>query len=104
MISLAYTEDALKCGSTVTVLTILCPCMQGYWNVLLDGRRIKTPSKEVLKVPSRLIAMAIAAEFQYQAQDYVRSSTQAPTACLRTIILTIVHHEAIAGFTMAFGA
>lgn len=44
---------------------------QGYWNVLLDGRRVKTPSKEILHVPSKILAMAIAAEFQYQGQDYV---------------------------------
>lgn len=46
--------------------------MQGYWNVLLDGRRVKTPNKDVLHVPSKLLAMAIAAEFQYQGKDYVR--------------------------------
>lgn len=40
--------------------------------MLLDGRRVKTPSKEVLTVPSKLIAMAIAAEFQLQGPDYVR--------------------------------
>eukprot|EP00892_Ulva_mutabilis_P008893 jgi/Ulvmu1/6376/UM003_0004.1 len=52
------------------------PGVSGYWNVLLDGRRVKTPNKDVLKVPSQLLAVAIAAEFQYQAKDYVRPITQ----------------------------
>lgn len=48
----------------------------GRWNVLLDGRRVKTPQKEVLLVPSRMLAMAAAAEFQYQSADLVRPITQ----------------------------
>jgi chaperone required for assembly of F1-ATPase len=50
--------------------------MQGHWNVLLDGKRIKTPSKAPLAVPSQLLAMAIAAEFQSQSDDYIRPITQ----------------------------
>lgn len=48
--------------------------LQGHWSILLDGKRVKTPSSEPLSVPSRLLACAIAAEFQYQSSEYVRLS------------------------------
>ena len=49
--------------------------LKGHWNVLLDGKTVKTPKKEALSVPSHLLALAIAAEFQSQAADAVRPST-----------------------------
>lgn len=36
------------------------------WNVMLDYRTLKTPSKRVLKLPSVALANAIAAEWEYQ--------------------------------------
>lgn len=48
--------------------------VQGHWSILLDGKRVKTPAREPLAVPSHLIACAIAAEFQYQSTRYVRFS------------------------------
>jgi chaperone required for assembly of F1-ATPase len=44
--------------------------------VLLDGRKVKTPARQPLSVPSRMLAMAIAAEFQGQGSDYVRPILQ----------------------------
>lgn len=36
------------------------------WNVMLDYRTLKTPSKKPLKCPSPSLAMAVAAEWDYQ--------------------------------------
>lgn len=36
------------------------------WHVMLDYRTLKTPSKRPLKCPNHLLAMAIAAEWDYQ--------------------------------------
>ena len=43
---------------------------------MLDGRRVKTPSGATLSVPSQMLGMAIAAEFQVQDDDMVRTITQ----------------------------
>jgi chaperone required for assembly of F1-ATPase len=44
--------------------------------VLLDGRTVKTPACRPLLVPSRMLAMAIAAEFQGQSPNIVRTILQ----------------------------
>ena len=36
------------------------------WNVMLDYRTLKTPSKRPLKLPTLALAKAIAAEWDYQ--------------------------------------
>ena len=36
------------------------------WTVMLDYRTLKSPAKRPLKLPSRSLAMAIAAEWEYQ--------------------------------------
>jgi ATP synthase F1 complex assembly factor 2 len=36
------------------------------WTVMLDYRTLKSPAKRPLKLPSRALAMAIAAEWEYQ--------------------------------------
>jgi ATP synthase F1 complex assembly factor 2 len=41
-------------------------CGQG-WVVMLDGRQLKTPGKNNLVLPTQTLAMAIAAEWEYQA-------------------------------------
>ncbi|KAK1359434.1 ATP synthase mitochondrial F1 complex assembly factor 2 [Heracleum sosnowskyi] len=45
------------------------------WHVMLDYRTLKTPSKSPLKCPNRLLAMAIAAEWDYQQADGIRPFT-----------------------------
>ncbi|KAF6150052.1 hypothetical protein GIB67_002834 [Kingdonia uniflora] len=42
------------------------------WNVMLDYRTLKTPSKRNLKLPSLALAKAIAAEWEYQDDDGIR--------------------------------
>lgn len=44
--------------------------------MLLDGRKVKTPSHAPLAVPSQMLAMAIAAEFQGQTDSLVRPIMQ----------------------------
>ncbi|KAG8079541.1 hypothetical protein GUJ93_ZPchr0007g3183 [Zizania palustris] len=45
------------------------------WTVMLDYRTLKSPAKRPLKLPSRTLAMAIAAEWEYQESDGIRPFT-----------------------------
>ncbi|KAK2969777.1 hypothetical protein RJ640_028057 [Escallonia rubra] len=45
------------------------------WNVMLDYRTLKTPAKRPLKCPTPALAMAIAAEWEYQETDGIRPFT-----------------------------
>lgn len=45
------------------------------WHVMLDSRTLKTPSKQPLKLPTLSLAMAIAAEWDYQQIDGIRPFT-----------------------------
>ncbi|KAL1812248.1 hypothetical protein ACET3Z_022313 [Daucus carota] len=45
------------------------------WHVMLDYRTLKTPSKRPLKCPNHFLAMAIAAEWDYQQADGIRPFT-----------------------------
>ncbi|CAI9111185.1 OLC1v1011341C1 [Oldenlandia corymbosa var. corymbosa] len=45
------------------------------WTVMLDYRTLKTPSKRPLKCPTHSLAMAIAAEWEYQQMDGIRPFT-----------------------------
>ncbi|CAN4082345.1 unnamed protein product [Withania somnifera] len=45
------------------------------WNVMLDYRTLKTPSKRPLKCPTLALAKAIAAEWEYQEADGIRPFT-----------------------------
>ncbi|XP_043695607.1 ATP synthase mitochondrial F1 complex assembly factor 2 [Telopea speciosissima] len=45
------------------------------WTVMLDYRTLKTPSKRPLKLPTPVLAKAIAAEWEYQQTDGIRPFT-----------------------------
>ncbi|XP_006658890.1 ATP synthase mitochondrial F1 complex assembly factor 2 [Oryza brachyantha] len=45
------------------------------WTVMLDYRTLKSPAKRPLKLQSRTLAMAIAAEWEYQESDGIRPFT-----------------------------
>ncbi|KAK1295138.1 hypothetical protein QJS10_CPA16g01168 [Acorus calamus] len=45
------------------------------WTVMLDYRTLKTPSKRPLKCPTLSLAMAIAAEWEFQQTDGIRPFT-----------------------------
>lgn len=64
----------------LAVLTHHHCAVQGLFNVVLDGKRVKTPTMRRLAVPSRMLALAIAAEFQYQSGDLVRCLFCSPQA------------------------
>lgn len=46
----------------------------GGWQVLLDGRSVKTPAKAPLVLPTQALAQAVAAEWQAQGADIVPTS------------------------------
>ncbi len=48
--------------------------LESGYGVALDGRRLKTPGKQDLALPSEALAVAIAAEWQGQ-RDEIRPST-----------------------------
>ena len=47
----------------------------GGWGVALDGRTLKTPKRAALAVPSKSLAMAIAAEWEWQSGRSIRPFT-----------------------------
>lgn len=54
------------------------------WTVMLDYRTLKSPAKRPLKLPSRALALAIAAEWEYQVlipSLLVYSSNDPKTSC-----------------------
>ncbi|KAK9831932.1 hypothetical protein WJX81_000790 [Elliptochloris bilobata] len=48
---------------------------QGLWHVFLDARALRTPARHTLAVPSRALALAIAAEWQWQEPGRIRPIT-----------------------------
>ncbi|KAK9115547.1 hypothetical protein Sjap_014494 [Stephania japonica] len=64
------------------------------WTVMLDYRTLRSPSKRPLKLPTLSLAKAIAAEWEYQLNDGIRSFTMPLTklACtaLERVSLTRV--------------
>ena len=46
----------------------MATALQGLWQVFLDGRKLRTPARHTLAVPSRALALAIAAEWKWQVR------------------------------------
>ncbi|WP_133484917.1 ATP12 family chaperone protein [Aliiroseovarius marinus] len=75
----------------------------GGFQVLLDGRAVKTPAKSPLVVPSRALAEAMAAEWDAQ-EDAVDPNTMPVTRmCNSAIDKVRVQHAAIADMLAAYG-
>lgn len=75
----------------------------GGFQVLLDGRAVKTPAKSPLVVPSRALAEAMAAEWDAQ-EDAVDPNTMPVTRmCNSAIDKVSVQHAAIADMLAAYG-
>lgn len=55
------------------------------WVVKLDGKTVKTPSRNLLEVPTPQLAASIAHEFNMQA-DFIRSTTMPLLTLSRTAI------------------
>ena len=58
----------------------------GDWGVALDGRRLKTPKRVPLAVPSKSLAMAVAAEWEWQSGRSVRPFTMPLMALVATAV------------------
>ncbi len=76
----------------------------GAYRILLDGRRIKTPGKRVLAVPTKSLAEAIAAEWEAQGER-VDPSTMPLTRIANTVIDAVAGEtEKVAADIRAFAA
>lgn len=58
----------------------------GDWGVALDGRRLKTPKRVPLAVPSKSLAVAVAAEWEWQSGRSVRPFTMPLMALVATAV------------------
>lgn len=59
------------------------PLLQGNgWQITLNDRALKTPARQPLIVPSYPLALAIAAEWEWQVCSYVCPSACRPQLCL----------------------
>lgn len=77
--------------------------VEGGFNILLDGRLLRTPSKAELLLPSRAMAEAVAAEWQAQG-DHILPETMPFTRCANSAIDKITHqHADVAAMLAAFG-
>ncbi len=59
---------------------------QGGYGIALDGRMVKTPARKVLVAPTRALATAIAAEWEFQDAKLVRPFTMPLMALTSTAI------------------
>jgi chaperone required for assembly of F1-ATPase len=76
---------------------------EGGFQVLLDGRAVKTPAKSPLVVPSRALADAMAAEWDAQ-EDAVNPNTMPVTRMSNSAIDKVsVQHAAVADMLAAYG-
>lgn len=76
---------------------------EGGFQVLLDGRAVKTPAKSPLVVPSRALADAMAAEWDAQ-EDAVNPNTMPITRMSNSAIDKVtVQHAAVADMLAAYG-
>ncbi len=58
---------------------------EGRWAILLDGRSVKTPTKNVLEVPNKTVAALLADEWQAQAEE-INPMTMPVTRLVNTAI------------------
>jgi chaperone required for assembly of F1-ATPase len=67
---------------------------EGGWQVLLDGRSVKTPAKKLLKVPTRTLAELLAAEWDAQGERINAPAMPANRLCFVAIDLMGEAHGA----------
>lgn len=61
------------------------PDGEGAWQVLLDGRVLRTPGKQPLRLPTEVLAVAVAAEWQAQ-DDLIRPEAMPLTRAANSAI------------------
>ena len=76
----------------------------GGWGVTLDGRPVRTPSKHVLRVPTKSLAQAIAAEWDSQV-DHIRPHTMSLTQHAATALDRVApNRDAVVKDLAGYGA
>jgi len=60
--------------------------LEGGWGVALDGKTLKTPKRAPLSVPSKSLALAIAAEWAWQSGRSIRPFTMPLMALVSTAV------------------
>lgn len=76
----------------------------GGWGVRLDGRPVRTPSKHVLRVPTKPLAQAIAAEWDSQV-DHIRPHTMSLMQHAATALDRVApNREAVVSDLAGYGA
>lgn len=77
--------------------------VEGGWQVLLDGRPVRTPAKAALVLPSERLAQAIAAEWQAQGEKIDPRAMPATRTANSAIDKVAVQHEEVAAMLAAYG-
>lgn len=72
------------------------------WVVMLDGRQLKTPGKNNLVLPTQTLAMAIAAEWEYQDARSIRPFTMPLMSLAATAIDQPKPRELVIGSMMEY--
>jgi chaperone required for assembly of F1-ATPase len=75
----------------------------GGWQVLLDGRAVKTPAKAPLMLPNAALAQAIAAEWQAQGGDIAPATMPFTKMANTAIDGTAPRHAAVVDSLAAWG-
>ena len=73
------------------------------FSVLLDGRSVKTPAKRALSVPTREMALAIAAEWQAQEGEIKPHTMPVTKTANAAIDKVAVQHAEVADMLAAYG-
>lgn len=70
--------DAPACGASAPFTLSHVPttaCQGEGWSVSLDGRILRTPAKNPMRLPSHALALALAAEWEWQHSSTIRPFT-----------------------------
>lgn len=73
---------------------------EGGWQVVLDGRSVKTPAKQLLQVPTKALAELLAAEWAAQGERIDAPAMPANRLCFVAIdLMTTAHSATVAEVT-----
>ncbi len=75
----------------------------GGYEILLDGRRVKTPAKAPLLVPTEALASAIVKEWQAQGEDVDPATMPCTRSANAAIDKVAVQHREVAGMIADYG-
>ncbi|EYD73445.1 ATP12 family chaperone protein [Limimaricola hongkongensis] len=76
---------------------------EGGWQVLLDGRPVRTPAKAALVLPTRALAEAVAAEWQAQEERIDPGAMPATRTANSAIDKVTATRAEVAGMLAAYG-